>query len=145
MEYLLELAFRRAWRQSYRQYGTRGDRWTLDDLRQVVRELTQPKEGGDSDKDAPGGGYRETANALLWRLNAALGQTTLFDNHAHLEVRQLLRPGQCTVLQLNEVDQREQQVLVGAMLRRIFQARVQTSKEQVPIHSPQALPYPTSP
>lgn len=144
MEYLLGLAFRRARSRSYRRYGKTGDRWTLDDLRQAVRDLANPSDNDDGSEgdDAPTGSYRETANALLWRLNSALSHTTLFDDHIHLEIRELVRPGQCTILQLNEVDQREQQVLVGALLRRIFQARVQTCKEQLPPYSPQALPYP---
>ncbi len=144
MEYVLGLAFRRARRQSYRRWGRDGDRWTLDDLRQAVRELAGSNQdnGAEADPEALGGSYRETANALLWRLNSALGHTTLFDDHNQVEVRQLVRPGQATVLQLNEVDQREQQVLVGTLLRRLFQARVQTSKGQLTDTSPQALPWP---
>lgn len=139
MEYLLGVAFQRA---RSRRYGNAKNHWTLNDLRQAIQDLAKPKGNGSDDDDSLGGSYKETANALLWRLNSALGRTTLFDDHANIEVRNLVQPGQCTILQLNEVDQREQQVLVAALLRRIFQARMQTSKEQIPPDSPQALPYP---
>ncbi|MBN1993693.1 MAG: hypothetical protein JW953_13410 [Anaerolineae bacterium] len=46
------------------------------------------------------------------------------------------------VLQLNEVDVRQQQVMVAALLRRIYQARMQTSKEQIPPDDTAALPNP---
>jgi len=46
------------------------------------------------------------------------------------------------VLQLNEVDHREQQVVVAAMLRRLLYARMQTEKRQVTEGDAIYLPYP---
>src|SRR5438105_14516266 len=51
------------------------------------------------------------------------------------------KPGQCTVLQLNEIDERDQQVIVATLLRRLNQARMDTERGKV--HSGESyLPYP---
>jgi len=54
----------------------------------------------------------------------------------------LFAPGQCTVLQLNEVDHREQQVVVATLLRRLFDARRKTWKDQASPDDEYYLPYP---
>jgi hypothetical protein len=51
-------------------------------------------------------------------------------------------PGQCTVIQLNEVDQREQQVIVATLLRRTYQARVDTVKAKAGRGDKTYIPYP---
>ena len=43
-----------------------------------------------------------------------------FDDFEHLKLDDLFRPGQCSVLQLNEVDERQQQVMVATLLRRLL-------------------------
>ncbi|MCB0190746.1 MAG: ATP-binding protein [Anaerolineae bacterium] len=129
MEYVLGQAYRQVSRRQRQQ-------WTLADLRQAIQEIGEPTAG------QKGTSYRETARAVLWRLNAVLADSLLFDDTASLHLNQLIRPGQCTILQLNEVSQRQQQVLVATLLRQLFQARLQTSRQQVSSHSPLYLPYP---
>ena len=55
----------------------------------------------------------------------------VFDQFQHLDLGEVLQPGQCTVLQLNEIDERDQQVIVATLLRRINQARMDTEKGKV--------------
>ncbi len=54
----------------------------------------------------------------------------------------LFKPGQCTVLQLNDVDQREQQVVVATLLRRLWLARMQTEQKSAVQGDETYLPYP---
>ncbi|HLH71741.1 MAG TPA: ATP-binding protein, partial [Chloroflexota bacterium] len=54
----------------------------------------------------------------------------------------LFQPGQCTVLQLDEVDQREQQIVVAVLLRRLYQARQDTERQRARRNSELYLPYP---
>ncbi len=129
MEYVLGQAYR-----NVRQKRNQG--WTLSDLRQAIEEIGEPDEGKKTST------YRETARALLWRVNAVFADSLLFDDAATLHLAQLLRPGQCTILQLNEVNARQQQVLVATLLRQIFQARLQTSRQKLSARSPLYLPYP---
>jgi len=121
--------------QAYRQCR-RGDGWSLAGLRQAIAAMAEPEAGKKSSS------YRETANALLWRLNAVFEDALLFDDHAPLQLRELVRPGQATILQLNDIQRRQQQVLVAALLRQLYRARLQTSQRTISSGSPLYLPYP---
>jgi DNA helicase HerA-like ATPase len=66
----------------------------------------------------------------------------VFDQFQHLNLGEVLQPGQCTVLQLNEIDERDQQVIVATLLRRINQARMDTEKGKVQANDERFLPYP---
>jgi len=79
---------------------------------------------------------------LLWRLKGALGNSHIFHDFENLELNELFRPGQCTIIQLNEIDRREQQVIVATLLRRVYQARMDTAKGKLERGDPSHLPYP---
>ena len=66
----------------------------------------------------------------------------IFDDQMHLNINELCKPGQCSVLQLNEVDEREQQVMVATLLRRLLKARIETQKNKVEVGDELFLPYP---
>lgn len=78
----------------------------------------------DEDGNSKGGSNIGTIEAILWKLDFRFGQSKVFSDVEHNLLTDLFRPGQCTVLQLNEIDQQEQQVIVGALLRRVNDARV---------------------
>ena len=83
-----------------------------------------------------------TTGALIWRLGAALGASEIFDDFENIELDELFQPGMCTLIQLNEVERRQQQVIVATFLRRVYQARIDTErgKHQRGDHS--HLPFP---
>ena len=122
-----------------------GAHWTLAQFRLAVREAEQEMSGKsvaeEADELAAGDDYG-TAGAVIWRLNSCLERSSIFDNLASLPLDKLFRPGQCTVLQLNEIDHREQQVIVATILRRLLDARMQTEKRQVADGDEFYLPYP---
>src|SRR5262249_60230413 len=71
------------------------------------------------------------------------GRRTIFTDSEHNLLADLLRPGQCTVLQLVDIDQDEQQVIVGTLLRRAILARMATHKGEVADPTNERyLPYP---
>ena len=82
------------------------------------------RKGEDEEEEDP------TTGALLWRLNSVLRNSRIFNDSENLELGELFAPGQCTVIQLNEVDQREQQVIAATLLRRVYQARIDTVKRK---------------
>lgn len=135
MEYLLGRAYRDVRRQSQRDKGD-PERWIQAEL---IARLRQLGEGEDEDS---GDQYASTANALIWRLESIFEHATIFDDFQHLKLTELFRPGCCSVLQLNEVDEKEQQVMVATLLRQLFRARTQTQKGQVDEKSELHLPYP---
>jgi len=124
-----------------------GEKWTLPQLRLAVREAEHEisgkakNSGDDSSEELQGDDYG-TAGALIWRLNSRLQGSRIFDNLESLPLDRLFRPGQCTVLQLNEVDHREQQVVVATLLRRLLHARTQTEKRLAVEGDEEYLPYP---
>jgi DNA helicase HerA-like ATPase len=114
-----------------------GDRYTLEQLLYAVRQTADGNRGeGEEMEDDP------TTGGLIWRMNSALRGNKVFNDFENLELDQLFQPGMCTILQLNEVDQREQQVIVATLLRRVYQARVDTEKGKVDRNDKGYIPFP---
>jgi hypothetical protein len=117
----------------------KGQPWSAAELKDAV--LALKREANEEYGDDSG---NSTAAALGWKIESRLGDRNnmVFDTHQHLDLREIFRPGQCTVLQLNEVDERDQTVIVATLLRRLFHARVETERGKVRDGDEQYLPYP---
>jgi uncharacterized protein len=129
MEYLL----RRAW---FEVGKDKGEKWISADLSWKLREMAEETEGSSK-----GGDFTGTAEALIWRLESRLKQGAFSDTQ-HLDLRELFIPGQCAVLQLNEIDSKEQQIVVSTLLRRLNRARMATDRGEAREGSDMYLPYP---
>lgn len=116
----------------------RGERglWGFQDL---LDEVTAQKYG---DEDGKGGGNVSSIDGLEWRLRRRFEQSRIFSDHEHLELKDLFKPGQCTVLQLSDIEESEQQVIVGALLRRTNKARMATVRGNAHESDDLYLPYP---
>ena len=68
------------------------------------------------------GDQSDTASALEWRLQRALGRD-LFVSAAREELTDLVAPGQVSVLKLNRLSEEDQQMLAAALLRKLYEAR----------------------
>ncbi len=125
--------------QAYRALiNTRGAErgaWGFNDLLNEVLALKY------EDAKGQGGGNVSTIDGLEWRLRRRFEQSHIFSDHEHIPLRDLFRPGQCTVLQLSEIDENEQQVIVGALLRRTNKARVATVRGNIG-PGDESLPFP---
>lgn len=116
----------------------KGQTWTADDLKRHVSNV-----GHSANDDSGDDSGNSTIAALHWKIDERLGSNSMvFDPLLHLDLREVLQPGQCTVLQLNEIDERDQQVIVATLLRRINQARMDTEKGKVQMGDERHLPYP---
>ena len=117
-----------------------GAKWTRAELKTVIRSsgeeqpVTDPNLDLEMEEDP-------TVGALMWRVNSVLG-SAIFNDDTDLPLTELLRPGQCTVLQLNEIPEREQQTIVATLLRRINEARKDTVRGLAHRDSEKYLPYP---
>src|SRR5579885_2475590 len=128
--YLLGRAYSRVTRAS------KGKHWTAEDLKRAVSEAG--KEDTEDEQD-----NSSTIGALRWKISSRLQENSfVFDDFQHLDLREIFRPGQCTVLQLNEVDDRDQQVIVATLLRRLNKARMDTERGKVHANDESYLPYP---
>jgi len=123
----------RAYNYAQRSFG---NKFTLAQLLHAVRETAEGKRDEETGEDDP------TTGGLIWRINSALGDSSIFNDFENLELGELFHPGQCTVVQLNEVDRREQQVIAATLLRRIYQARMDTAKKKVGLGDKTFVPYP---
>lgn len=138
MAYLLGRAYRDVRKSSNADTGN-PNQWTSNDLEARLVELGETEEGDDVEKKPD---FSGTADALIWRLDSVLRHSTIFDDANHLNLGELCRPGQCSVLQLNEVDEKEQQVMVATLLRRLLKARTDTIKGKAGEGEELYLPYP---
>lgn len=133
MHYQLSRAY------GFAQRSFKGGGYTLEQLLFAVR---QTAEGKKTDEDGFDSEDDPTTGALIWRLHAVLHNSSIFNDFENLELHELFEPGQCTVLQLNEVDQREQQVIAATLLRRVYQARLDTVKGKVERGDKSYVPFP---
>jgi hypothetical protein len=136
MAYVLGRAFRDVRRNSQRDRGN-AENWTKAELEIRIRQI-----GEGADEEDGNDRFAGTADALIWRLDRIFQHSVVFDDFKHLDLGELFRPGRCSVLQINEIDEREQQVMVATLLRRLFMARSKTEKGQASSGEEQYLPYP---
>lgn len=130
-QYLLSRALRKV------REMKRDTPWGVADLKQAIKAVSKQKK----DDEDEGADDSSTVHALTWRVEQRFEHSFTFDDTQHLDLPEIFKPGQCTVLQLNEIDERDQQVIVATLLRRLNQARMDTERGKV--HSGESyLPYP---
>ncbi len=125
----------RAFRYAQRTWGE--DKYTLEQLYMAVREVGDGAQAEENPNDVD-----PTTGALIWRLGAALGGSGIFHDFENIELDELFQPGMCTLVQLNEVEQRQQQVIVATLLRRVYQARIDTQRGKLQREDRNHLPFP---
>ncbi len=129
-QYLLARALRKV------QSDHHSTPWTTADLKKAIKDVSKSK-----NDDEEGADDSSTVHALTWRIEQRFEDSFTFDDFQHLDLPEIFKPGQCTVLQLNEVDERDQQVVVATLLRRLYKARMDTERGKV--HAGEFyLPYP---
>ncbi len=69
-----------------------------------------------------------SVRGLTWRINRYVKNVDIIDDFVHNELKDLLKPGQASVLQLNEMSDIEQQILTSVLLKRILNARINAEK-----------------
>src|SRR5579883_722610 len=136
MEYVLGQAYQSLSRRRKEQAGLDGQ-WTHEDLIREIQKFAAQRKAEDDGLD-----LRSSAGALEWRIEQLMRDAQILHPTSHLDLRSLFQPGQCTILQLDEVDRREQQVVVAVLLRRLYQARQETERKRVHPGSELYLPYP---
>ncbi|MGH9901930.1 MAG: ATP-binding protein, partial [Pyrinomonadaceae bacterium] len=127
--------------QAFRQLtaGLRGERetWGYHDLRDAVKE--QKYEGSERSESS----NASSIEGLLWRLDSRFDKPgSIFSDSEHIPLKDLFRPGRCTVLQLSDIEQHEQQVVVATLLRRVNKARMMSVRGEGVPHTDSDLPYP---
>jgi DNA helicase HerA-like ATPase len=125
--------------QAFRQLtATRqNELWGYHDLRDEVKAQ---KYEGDSRGESSNASSIE---GLLWRLDSRFDKSnSIFSDSEHIPLAELFRPGRCTVLQLSDIEQNEQQVVVATLLRRVNKARMMSVRGEAVPGSDNELRYP---
>ena len=106
-----------------------------------LRDEVNAQKFGDEKKD--GGGNASSIDGLLWRMDSRFGKSdSIFTSSDHIELNELFKPGRCTILQLSDIEQHEQQVIVGALLRRVNKARMAVVRGETPKERGDYVDYP---
>lgn len=93
--------------------------WGLADLKEALYSLV-PEGSGEN---------ASTINALMWKIEMRFGRAKgIFNDAEHIPLTDLFAPGQCTILQLSEIDAEDQQIILATLLRRAFFSRVNATK-----------------
>jgi hypothetical protein len=108
-----------------------------------LREEVQKQKYGDEKSGAGDGGNVSSIDGLLWRLDARFDRPdSIFSASDHIPLKDLFAPGRCTILQLSDIEQHEQQVIVGTLLRRVNKARMLTTRGEAQPNTESFLDYP---
>lgn len=133
MHHYLSLAYRKV------TAGTRGERelWGFHDLLDAVKE--QKYEGSERNEAS----NASSIEGLLWRLESRFGKPdSIFSDNEHIPLRDMFAPGRCTILQLSDIEQNEQQVVVAALLRRVNKSRMAAVRDEEIINKDDELKFP---
>lgn len=115
----------RSMRDQHKAEGRREYLYSYYDLRDAV----QKQQYGSDRENAGDGGNVSSIQGLLWRLDARFDKTDgIFSANEHIPLQEMFRPGRCTILDLSDIEQHEQQVIVGTLLRRVNKARMMTTR-----------------
>jgi len=122
---LLHIALRRLRGESIRKRER--PKFGIDD---IIREIDALKDGNND----------SSIDGLLWRLNAH-AHRPIFKQGTSTPLRDILRPGLLTIIEMSELEEGEQQLIASILLRRILRARIRTKKEHLK-EGEWYLPYP---
>jgi uncharacterized protein len=107
-----------------------------------LRDEVVNQKYGDEKKSGDGGNA-SSIDGLLWRLDSRFDKPdSIFSAQDHIPLKDLFAPGRCTILQLSDIEQHEQQVIVGTLLRRVNKARMLTVRGETAPNTESHLPYP---
>jgi len=124
MSHFLSQAFR-ALQEKLKAERRQDYAYAYHDLRDEVNEQKFGTEGKSD------GGNISSIEGLLWRLDSRFDRAdSIFSAQEHIPLKDLFAPGRCTILQLSDIEQHEQQVIVGTLLRRVNKARMLTVREE---------------
>ena len=99
------------WRSMQREES---QTWGIDDLVEAMENRY-----GDDDS---------SVGALEWRLRRSIERNELFQPDANVALDELVAPGRCTVLQMDTLDRRNQQMIATVLLRRLYRQRLDAER-----------------
>ncbi|WP_174590367.1 ATP-binding protein [Methanocella conradii] len=85
---------------------------------------------------------QSTIDGIIWRFERNIMNRPIFDDFQHMQLKEQFSVGQLTILDLSGLSQKEQQLIVAVLLRRLFDARENTVNQRYGEKDEKHLPYP---
>lgn len=124
----------------YKQAKRAKKNWLYQDLIREIDKLLNEDSQENQDVNL------STLNGLRWRLEARFGQKRkkdpIFVDNGGTYLCDIFEPGQCTVIDLSQVEEEEQQILAHVLLSKTYEARVKHKNQIIENESRNALEYP---
>ncbi|MFN5539139.1 MAG: ATP-binding protein [Candidatus Melainabacteria bacterium] len=125
--------------RAYKKARAARRKWTYRDLLIELEDMLEESE-------IEANSSKSTLEALKWRLekrfNPKGDRPKIFIDDAGTPLEKLFRPGQCTVLKLEGVEEEEQQVMAAILLKKVYAARERTVRGDTEPGADNALEYP---
>ena len=71
-----------------------------------------------------------SVGALEWRLRRSIQRNDLFHPEENIPLDEIVDPGQCTVLQMDTLDKRNQQLITTVLVRRLYRERLDDVRDR---------------
>jgi hypothetical protein len=92
-----------------------GTKFTSETLMEKIRERAE------NDRDV-------SVRALTWRIKRYIESMDVIDDYKHIVLKDILKPGMATIIQMSDMSDVEQQLLTSVLLKRILNARINYEK-----------------
>ena len=102
-----------AWRS---MQSRESETWGIDELMATMRS-----QFGDDDA---------SVGALEWRLRRSIQRNDLFHPEENVPLDDIIDAGQCTVLKMDTLDRRDQQLITTVLLRRLYRERLDDVRDR---------------
>nr|WP_283241362.1 ATP-binding protein [Haloterrigena sp. H1] len=90
--------------------------WGVDDLIHEMKQICDPDDS--------------SVGALEWRLRRSIQRNDLFHPEKNVPLDEIVDPCQCTVLKMDTLDKRDQQLITTVLVRRLYQERLDDVRER---------------
>ncbi|MHA1339611.1 MAG: ATP-binding protein [Promethearchaeota archaeon] len=107
-------------RVAYNDAKKKNPNFTLADLENNLENMRKT-DGKDS----------TTIQAVKWRLTEFLKNREIIDEVKHIYLREILKPGQLTIMNVSDMIKDDQQIAVSVFLRRILNSRISITQEKI--------------
>lgn len=83
-----------------------------------------------------------TIDGLLWRLHEFVKNRKLISDSTHMRLPDLLKPGQATILDMVELEERDQQLTTSVLLNRVLKSRISVVRGMGIVQEEEKLEFP---
>jgi uncharacterized protein len=125
--------------KAYKKAKAKKREWNYFDL---LHELDSQME----DSEADGGGSRSTLEGLRWRLEKRFNpkgkRLKVFVDNGGSHLSEIFKPGQCTIIKMDGLEEEEQQVIAAIILRKVYESREKAVREKEESNQKNLIEYP---